>query len=430
MNQRKMSRSPSFFLYTKKLLFFTRILRFLQNKTTQKKTTVSDRIDQGNMEAEREEEEEEQRGCELEKGIEDGCFVLQRAVKKLHFGELEEKEIAAKEMKRLARQDLGRRKSLAALGVIPTLVSMLDSEVSGHQESAVQALIELANGTFTNKALMVEAGILAKLLKLARTPDISRKQQFSVLLLSISSLASTQFSIPSSEILPFIVEILDSEVTDETRAACLATLYNFSTILDHAGTLVSSGSVHTLLKLSSDKETSERALATLGNLVVTIAGKKAMEDDPMVPQYFIEIIGWEEKPRCQELATYILMILAHRSSTQRNKMKQLGIVPLLLEVALLGSPLARKRALRILQWFKDERQMRVGAHSGPQTGRALAGSPMSEAEDKEGRKAIKKMVKQSLDKNMELIMRRANATEHCSKLKGLVVSSSSKSLPY
>lgn len=286
---------------------------------------------------------------------------------------------------------------------------------------------------FSNKALMVESGVLSKFPQLVCITDPSRKQKFAVLLLSISSLVSTQFPIPSSHVvLPFLVEILDSDATDEdTKAACLATLYNFSTMLDHAGILASCGTVvHALLRLSSNEGTSERALATLGNLAVTMAGKKSIEDDPIVPKCFIEIIGWEERPRCQELATYILMILAHRSSAQRKKMAGLGIVPVLLEVALLGSPLAQKRALRILQWFKDERQMRVVAHSGPQTGRVLMGPPMNEEEIKEGRNAIKKMVKQSLDKNMELIMRRANAEGNATTLKGLVVSSSSKSLPY
>lgn len=92
---------------------------------------------------------EEEKGSGVVREVEDGCFVLQRSVKKLHFGDCEEKEIAAKEIKRLARKDLRTRKSLAVLGVIPTLVSMLDSEVSGHRESSVQALIELANGTYT-----------------------------------------------------------------------------------------------------------------------------------------------------------------------------------------------------------------------------------------------------------------------------------------
>lgn len=181
------------------------------------------------------------------------------------------------------------------------------------------------------------------------------------------------------------------------------------------------------------KETSEKALATLGNLVVTFLGKKAMKNNPMVPENLIEILTWEDNPKCQELSTYILMILAYQSAAEREKMAKSGIVQVLLEVALLGSPLAQKRALKLLQWFKDERQAKMGPHSGPQTGRvANIGSPVNQREIYEGRKMMKNMVKQSLYKNMETITRRANPIEDSSssKLKALVISSSSKSLPY
>jgi len=65
----------------------------------------------------------------------------------------------------------------------------------------------------------------------------------------------------------------------------------------------------------------------------------------------------------------ILIILAHKNSTQRNKMVQSGITPVLLEVALLGSSLAQERARKLLQWFRYERQIKMGQHSGPQSTR-------------------------------------------------------------
>ncbi|KAL0300675.1 UNVERIFIED_CONTAM: hypothetical protein Sradi_6344300 [Sesamum radiatum] len=50
----------------------------------------------------------------------DGWMVaLQRSVKRLHFGSWEEKEVAAEEIKKLAEQDLKRRKTMVELGVIP-----------------------------------------------------------------------------------------------------------------------------------------------------------------------------------------------------------------------------------------------------------------------------------------------------------------------
>nr|DAD24841.1 TPA_asm: hypothetical protein HUJ06_026305 [Nelumbo nucifera] len=125
----------------------------------------------------------------------------------------------------------------------------------------------------------------------------------------------------------------------EVKNACLGTIHILSTMLDRIP-LVSGGVIHALLALTFEKETLKKSLATLGNMVVALMGKKAMENEAMVPGTFIEIMVGEDKPKCQELIAYILVILAHQSSKQREKMAQLGIVPILLEVALLWNPLA------------------------------------------------------------------------------------------
>ncbi|KAH0697031.1 hypothetical protein KY290_014462 [Solanum tuberosum] len=364
-----------------------------------------------------------------------GWMILQKSVKKLHFGNWDEKEVAVKEIIKLAKEDLKRRKFMAELGVIPPLVAMVggsDQAVLRRQRLAVQALTQLANGSFTNKALMVEAGILSKLPQKTDNLDGNTRQEFAELILSISLLANTQFNMDSSRIISFVVSILDSSNSSvETKCTCLGTLYNISSVLENSASLATNGTVTTLLRLSSLKEVSEKALATLGNLVVTLMGKKAMEESPMMPDSLMEIMTWEEQPKCQELSVYILMILAHQSSIQREKMSKAGIVPVLLEVALLGSSLAQKRALKLLQWFKDERQSKMGPHSGPQVGRMpIDSSPMSPRAVDENKKLMKKIVKQSLYKNMETITSRANGGGDSSRFKSLVVSSSSKSLPY
>ncbi|KAK9051651.1 hypothetical protein SSX86_028279 [Deinandra increscens subsp. villosa] len=362
----------------------------------------------------------------------DESVILQRSVKRLHFGTREEKAAAAREIKRLAGDDLGRRKLMAELGVIPPLVAMVGSEyTTSHRRVAVQALLELANGTCTNKALMVEAGILSKLSTNINV-DEPAKHEFAQLIMSLSSLVNAQFPIDSSKILPLVLHMLESDSSVNTKMLCMVTLYNLSTVIDNVGSLAKDEVVHTLLKLSSMKEASEKALATLGNLVVTLMGKKALESSPMVPECLMEILTWDDKSKSQELSAYILMILAHQSSSQRTKMAEGGIVPILLQVALLGSPLAQKRALKLLQWFKDERQMKMGPHSGPQSRRLSFNSPTKHDHDpNEGKKLMKNMVQQSLYKNMETITRRANGdSASSSKLKLLVISASSKSLPY
>ncbi|MFS8023095.1 hypothetical protein Hanom_Chr16g01447451 [Helianthus anomalus] len=56
---------------------------------------------------------------------------------------------------------------------------------------------------------------------------------------------------------------------------------------------------------------------------------------------------WDDKSKSLELSAYIFMILAHQDSLQRTKMGG-GIVPIILQVTLLGSPLAQKRALKVI----------------------------------------------------------------------------------
>ncbi|XP_062095893.1 U-box domain-containing protein 1 [Humulus lupulus] len=440
------STSPIWLYSYVKLQFFNRIRRFLRSKAGRKRyvSSSSDRLealssvgDQALVETAAVLEVMETQlgaGDGSRRGGGDDVAGLQRAVKRLHFGRSwEEKEMAALEIQSLAKHDVKLRKLVAELGVIPVLVTMAASDVVSRRRAAVAALVQLANGTYTNKALMVEAGILSNLPKNTNLLDEPTKLEFAELLLTLSSLANTPFPLASSEIVPFLIGILESSSTNiETMESCIGTLCNLSNILDNAGALVSNGVVDTLLKLSSTKELSEKVLGALGCLVVTLMGKKAMENSQMVPETLIEILTWDDKPKCQELSAYILMILAHQSSAQRQKMAKSGIVQVLLEVALLGSPLAQKRSLKLLQWFRDERQAKMGPHSGPQTaGRVAAiGSPVNERMTQEGKKMMKSLVKQSLHKNMEMITRRANADGESSNLKALVISTSSKSLPY
>lgn len=417
-----------------KLQFFGRIRRFLQSKATKKRYDPSDRFDTAKSKVEHNNKVENLETVQVmekhKEEEEESVIMLQRTVKMLHFGSWEEKEVAAKEIEKLAKEDVKVRKLITELGVVPVLVSMVASPVASRRRAGLTALIHLADGTYTNKALIVEAGILSKLPKTIDLVDESTTSKLVELLLSLSSLANTQFPLAILDFLPLLRNILEKGSSFDTKNSCLGALHNLSTVLENACPLVSSGVVPILLEVSSIKEISEKALATLGNLSVTLMGKKAIENNSMVPETFIEILSWEDKPKCQELSVYILMILAHQSSLQRKKMAQAGIVPVLLEVVLLGSNLAQKRAMKLLQWFKDERQTKMGPHSGPQTPRFAMGSPVNQREAKEGKRLMKSLVKQSLNRNMEIITQRANAAGESSKLKSLIISTSSKSLPY
>ncbi|KAG6471229.1 hypothetical protein ZIOFF_072337 [Zingiber officinale] len=362
------------------------------------------------------------------------------AVKQLHFGEGEETKLAAvAEIKKVVAGDTQEKRRMAALGVIPPMVAMVAELKDEHRRRlVVETLEQLAHGTFKNKALIVEAGLLVKLGgPKVNSSELEKNQCLAPLLSSLSSLAKTEFPIDARQMLPFLIQILDSnETTKQSKLACVAALYNLSTKLENIKAIVSSGAVHELLKLSQNRVIgggggAEGALSTLSNLMLSETGKRAIADDPIAVEALMETMAREDEPKCQELAAYLLMVVAHRSNEQRRRMAELGIVQLALEVALLGSPLAQKRALKMLQWFKNEGRERIRGHSGPQPEELLISGDSSTCERqlRECKKAVRRMVKQSLDRNMEVITRRAHAPEGFSRLKTLAATSSSKSLP-
>ncbi|XP_066360603.1 U-box domain-containing protein 7-like [Miscanthus floridulus] len=381
----------------------------------------------------------------------DDAASMRAAVRRLSLGAAaaEEKRDAAGEVARLARADERTKRLLPELGVVPALLDMLADgrSAAGARVAAAGALLELARGTHRNKVHIVKAGLLKKLPRLTDDKDLSRSQELALLVLSISSLANTDFPLSTTELLPFLVATLSAaDVPSDTKLPCLATLRNLSTKLEHARDVVSSGAVRALLSLSLslDRKTSEAALCILGELAAaSAAARKAMEEEEgeAASRAVLEAMTRHESARCQEHATYLAMVLArHGSRALRRRMRQLGVVQALLEVSLLGSPLAQRRAAKILQWFKEEgpQQSRVSAHSGPRVeGDGGTSCPDDDVAGEDGREAkdcrrdttVGKIVRQSLDRNMKCILRRATASVDLTNVKLLVTSSSSKSLP-
>jgi len=138
-----------------KLQFFARIRRFLQSKATRKRFDPSDRFDaaksrgEHNKKAENIGTEQVMQKTEEEEEEEVSAIMLQRTVKMLHFGSWEEKEVAAKEIEKLAKEDVNVRKLITELGVVPVLVSMAASPVASRRRAALTALVHLADGTYT-----------------------------------------------------------------------------------------------------------------------------------------------------------------------------------------------------------------------------------------------------------------------------------------
>ncbi|WCJ30386.1 ARM repeat superfamily protein [Euphorbia peplus] len=384
---------------------------------------------------------------------------LKNVVKELQISDRPKRnEVAACRVRLLAKEDSGVRTTLAMLGAIPPLVGMLDFEDSQSQIASLYALLNLGIGNDANKAAIVKAGAVHKMLKIIESPnppDPSVSEAIVANFLGLSALDSNKPIIGSSGAIPFLVTALkdlDKKNSAQAKQDALRALYNLSIFPSNVLFIIETDLIPFLMSNLGDMEVSERTLSILGNVVSTPEGRKSIS---MVPDAFpilVDVLHWTDSPGCQEKASYILMVMAHKAYGDRQAMIEAGIVSSLLELTLLGSTLAQKRASRILECLRIDKGKQVSQNYGGNLGAAVSapiyGSSSSstnpngvgkecleEAEDmmSDEKKAVKQLVQQSLQNNMRRIVKRANLpqdfvpSEH---FKSLTSSSTSKSLPF
>ncbi|KAI4337256.1 hypothetical protein L6164_015696 [Bauhinia variegata] len=383
---------------------------------------------------------------------------MKRIVKELQGEDLEKQKMAASNVRKLAKEDLELRGTLAMLGAIPPLVGMLDLEDVHSQIASLYALLNLGIGNDANKAAIVKVGAVHKLLKLIESstaPDSSVSEAIVANFLGLSALDSNKPIIGSSGAVPFLVrtvENLENKSSPQAKQDALRALYNLSIYPNNISFILETDLVPFLVNTLGDMEISERILSILSNLVYTPEGRKAINAVPDAISILVDVLNWTDSPGCQEKASYILMIMAHKTYVDRQAMIEAGIVSSLLELTLLGTTLAQKRASRILECLRVDKGKQVSQNYGGNLGATVSapicgsssscpkpdggGKECSEEEEdmmSDEKKAVKQLVQQSLQNNMRKIVKRANLpqdfvpSEH---LKSLTSSSTSKSLPF
>ncbi|MED6173902.1 hypothetical protein PIB30_064039 [Stylosanthes scabra] len=365
---------------------------------------------------------------------------------------------AASAVRRLAREDAEVRVTLAMLGAIPPLAAMLDSENIDSQVASLYALLNLGIGNDANKAAIVKVGAIHKMLNLIESPDsveTSVSEAIVANFLGLSALDSNKPIIGSSAAVPFLVRILqnlDNKTSPQAKQDALRAMYNLSIFPSNVPFILETNLVPFLINSIGDMEVTDRALAILSNLASTREGRKAISAVPDAFPILVDVLNWTDSPECQEKASYVLMVMAHKSYGDRQAMIEAGIVSSLLELSLLGTTLAQKRASRILESLRLDKGKQVsgsfGVNLGATVSAPICGSSSSCAKTDGGgkdgsdeeeemmsaeKKAVKQLVQQSLQNNMRKIAKRANLpqdTVPSDHFKSLTASSTSKSLPF
>lgn len=370
---------------------------------------------------------------------------------------------AAAEVRRLAKENAEARTNLALLGAIPPLVALIDKDDVDAKIASLYALLNLGIGNNANKGAIVKAGAVHKMLNILKSPNGSQNPAIAEAIvanfLGLSALDSNKPIIGSSGAVPFLVKTLkdlDKSSSAQSKQDSLRALYNLSISPANTPIILETDMVPFLFCTLGDMEFSERILSILSNVVSVPEGRKAVSIIPDALTILIDVLNWTDSSGCQEKASYILMVMAHKSYGDRQAMIEGGIVSSLLELTLFGSTLSQKRASRILECLRVDKGKQVsgsfgggctvGGVSAAVSAPICAPSPscgdpnlqlecLEEEEEmmSEERKAVKQLVQQSLQNNMRRIVKRANLPQDfvpSDQLKSRTSLVTSKSLPF
>ncbi|KAH7416091.1 hypothetical protein KP509_14G074600 [Ceratopteris richardii] len=258
-----------------------------------------------------------------------------------------------------------------------------------------------------NKSLIVRSKGLQRLLPLMQNSDVKVQAAATSLLLSLSALDSNKEEIGLSGFIPALINLMQK---DHTRRDALRALYNLSISPCNVEHIVKGGGVPFLLDAVSNASLTSKSLATLSNLAGTVVGRDAFgELKDVAYAVLVDAVRWVENAKCQERAVYILMMIAHHNPLQHDAMIAAGAIPVLLELSLLGSALARKRAARTLDSFRRSKvcsapQQRQSEEFEILCSNGSQSMPRASSE----KKVVDGLVKQSLYRTMQRITRRAN----------------------
>uniref|UniRef100_A0A7N0SV73 Uncharacterized protein n=1 Tax=Kalanchoe fedtschenkoi TaxID=63787 RepID=A0A7N0SV73_KALFE len=385
---------------------------------------------------------------------------MKGAVRRLADGREEEAVRAAGEVRRLAKDDPFARETLAMLGAIPPLVEML--ECGGGDEwkvASLYALLNLAIGNDLNKAAIVKAGAVHKMLHMiglaAGSLSAAVEEAIVANFLGLSALDSNKLVIGSSGAVPFLVKIVKDVAyrgNSQIKQDALRALYNLSILHLNIPFILETDLITYFVNALGDMDVSERILSILSNVVSTPEGRKAISAVPDAYPILVDVLNWNDSPGCQEKVLYVLMVIAHKVYGGRQAMVEAGAMSALLELTLVGSTLAQKRASRILDSLSLDKGKRLSDRynggltttlSAPIHGSSstFSGSSWDHKESLEGdqdmmseeKKAVNQLVQQSLQNNMTRIAQRANLPQDfvpSVHFKTLTQSSTSKSLPF
>ncbi|KAF5188200.1 U-box domain-containing protein [Thalictrum thalictroides] len=259
----------------------------------------------------------------------------------------------------LLKDDEEGRIFMGSNGFVEALVRFLTSAIHERHDKAQEigsmALFNLAVNNNRNKEMIISAGVIPLLEEMIL--DSNSYEPATALFLNLSCLEAAKSVIGSSQAVPFLVQLLQTNSSPQCKLDALHTLYNLSTLMSNIPCLLSAGIIDGLQAILTDpiSQWVERTIAVLNNVAADKSGKEEIMSAPGLVSGVAAILDTGE-PIEQEQAVSCLFILCTEDENCSEMVLQEGVIPSLVSISVNGTTRGKEKAQKLLMLFREQRQ--------------------------------------------------------------------------
>lgn len=201
--------------------------------------------------------------------------------------------------------------------------------------------------------MMLSAGVISVLEEMILNPESS--ESASALYLTLSCLEEAKPIIGSSQAVPFLVQLLQSNATQQCKLDALHTILNLSTNLSNIPHLLSAGIIEKLQSLLVDHRWVEKTIAIFINIASNKSSRAEIISTLGLVSKLADILDIGE-PVEQEQAVACILVLCNGDEKCSDMVLQEGIIPSLVSISVNGTNRGKEKAQKLLMLFREQRQ--------------------------------------------------------------------------
>lgn len=250
------------------------------------------------------------------------------------------------------------REYIAQKGVIPLIVSHLQTADTETQKHAVTLLFNLSI-TSTLKALIISSGALLPIVEVLKTGDNEARENAAAALFSLSSKGSNADIIGlTTDAIPALVQLL-VDGTRRGKLDAMNAIFDLCLLKENKAKAVEAGVVASLVRLLTDERMGlmDQALATLALLATHHQAQGEIARVNALP-ILVDLVAESNAQNRENAACILLEVCSNDVNMVYGAMK-LGLCGALGELASTGTSKARRKAKKLLEILRHA-QHRTG----------------------------------------------------------------------